>query len=249
MEFPAELIQHIRQAQQITVLTGAGISAESGVPTFRDAQRGLWAKFDPQELATPAAFASHPRLVWEWYTWRRELVSQAKPNPGHIALAQMARHVENLRLITQNVDGLHQLAGSPQVIELHGNINRTICSEEKCEVLQWEPVENPPPRCPQCGAYLRPDVVWFGEALPEGMLEAAWDATDNCQVFLSIGTSTWVEPAALLPFWAKENGAVVVEINTQPTPLTQQANFVLSGPSGIILPALVQAVWELPTGV
>ena len=243
MTVPDELRLALRQAERITVLTGAGTSAESGVPTFRDAQTGLWARYDPQELATPEAFRNNPRLVWEWYNWRRELVRTAAPNPGHLALAQMATRLPDLTLITQNVDGLHQRAGSPNVIELHGNILRTRCSQGACLVETWQETGQVPPACPRCGAHLRPDVVWFGESLPSQALEDAWLAACTCQVFFSIGTSSVVEPAASLPGLAQGYGALVVEINPHPTPLTPKADFVFRAPSGLALPALVKAVW------
>ncbi|MFN8455606.1 MAG: NAD-dependent deacylase [Anaerolineae bacterium] len=217
---PVPLIQIFRQAQCVTVLTGAGISAESGVPTFRDAQTGLWAKYSPEELATPRAFRRNPKLVWEWYAWRRELVSQAQPNPGHMALAELEKFVPTFTLITQNVDGLHQRAGSHNVIELHGNINRTKCFEEGVIIDAWPPTAETPPPCPRCGSHLRPDVVWFGENLPPQALEAAIKAAHTCDVFLSIGTSGVVHPAASLPFYALQTGATLVEINPDETPLT-----------------------------
>ena len=241
---PEALISALRQAQHVTVLTGAGTSAESGVPTFRDAQTGLWERYNPQELATPEAFQRNPKLVWEWYCWRRGLVQAAAPNPGHFALVKMAKLAPELTLITQNVDGLHQRAGSAGVIELHGNILRTRCSREGNRVESWPETDPSPPVCPQCGANLRPDVVWFGENLPHQALEEAWLAACTCQVFLSIGTSSVVEPAASLPGLAKGYGALVVEINPAETPLTPQADFVLRAPSGVALPALVEAVWE-----
>ena len=223
----------------MAVLTGAGISAESGVPTFRDAQTGLWAKFKPEELATPEAFERNPKLVWEWYQWRRERVGLVAPNAGHLALAALERRVPEFTLITQNVDGLHQRAGSRKVIELHGNITRTKCFAENVVVEQWPETMEAPPRCPRCGAWLRPDVVWFGEMLPPGAFEAAEAASARCEVFFSIGTSTVVYPAAALPFAALRAGATVVEVNPNPTPLSAQAAFVLQGLSGEILPALI----------
>ncbi len=245
MTFPAPLIQTLRSARRVTVLTGAGVSAESGVPTFRDAQTGLWAKYSPQDLATPEAFRRDPRLVWEWYQWRGELVSRARPNPGHLALADWAQRLAQqgraLTLITQNVDGLHQQAGSPEVIELHGNIHRTKCFDEGRIVEGWEPTDEPPPRCPYCGGYLRPDVVWFNESLPTQALEDAFAASQNCDLFLSVGTSGLVQPAASLAYHALDAGAVVVEVNPERTPLTEHAAHFLQGPSGEILPALVRA--------
>jgi NAD-dependent deacetylase len=245
---PAHLIQSLRQVQRVTVLTGAGISAESGVPTFRDAQTGLWAKYSPEELATPQAFRRNPQLVWEWYAWRRELVAQAQPNPGHLALAQLetrlTRRGAHFTLITQNVDGLHQRAGSNNIIELHGNIHRTKCFEDGLIVESWPPTEEVPPRCPRCGGYLRPDVVWFGETLPPQALEAAYTAAHSCDVFLSIGTSGLVQPAASLPYYALQVGAVLIEINPDETPLTASATYALPGPAGQILPELLSQLNE-----
>ncbi|MFO7623969.1 MAG: NAD-dependent deacylase [Anaerolineales bacterium] len=243
VEIPAELANILRRAQRLTVLTGAGISAESGVPTFREAQTGLWARFRPEELATPAAYQRDPRLVWEWYAWRRELTAKAQPNPGHLALAEIERHIPHFSLITQNVDGLHQRAGSRQVLELHGNIQRVKCMDGNHLVENWEDSVEIPPRCPLCGSLLRPDVVWFGENLPVKALQAAWDAAETADIFLSIGTSTQVEPAASLPFAAKRCGAVIVEVNPQETPLTKSAQYSLRGRSGVVLPALVQPTW------
>ena len=245
--FPDQLLQLFRQAQQVVVLTGAGISAESGVPTFRDAQTGLWERFRPEELASPEAFRRAPRLVWEWYAWRRELVSRASPNPGHLALVELEKRLPAFTLITQNVDGLHQRAGSGvrfPVIELHGNIQRTKCFEDEQLVDTWEEAGEIPPRCPRCNALLRPDVVWFGELLPEEALSAAFAAAAGCDLFLSVGTSGLVEPAASLPFRALAAHVPVVEINPHPTPLTSQATYALPGPAGEVLPALVKAIWE-----
>ena len=226
------------------VLTGSGVSAESGVPTFRDAQTGLWERYDPQELATPEAFEHNPRLVWEWYSWRRELVGKAKPNPGHLALAELERMSSLFMLITQNVDGLHRTAGNENVIELHGNIRHSKCSEEGVVVEEPDESEDIPPRCPHCGASLRPDVVSFGEALPYEAFEAAVDAARNCDLFFSVGTSSLVYPAASLPYEALNSGATLVEINPDETPLSARANFVLRGTAGEIMPELVEALQE-----
>jgi NAD-dependent deacetylase len=230
----------LRSARDVVVLTGAGISAESHIPTFRDAQTGLWATYSPEELATPQAFRRNPWLVWEWYAWRRELVSQAQPNPGHLALAELERRVPEFTLITQNVDGLHRRAGSVNVIELHGNINRTKCFDEGVIIESWPPTTEVPPRCPRCGGYLRPDVVWFGETLPPQALGAAFEAAARCDVFFSIGTSALVHPAASLPYQAIQHEAVVVEINPAQTPLTDRATYVLQGPAGQVLPELLK---------
>ncbi len=239
---PVELMEVLAAAECVTVLTGAGVSAESGVPTFRDAQTGLWAKFSPEELATPRAFRRDPRLVWEWYEWRRILVAGALPNPAHLALAEMQNIFHRFHLITQNVDGLHQRAGSRNVIELHGNISRTKCSEEGTIISSCKDTGNIPPKCPSCGALLRPDVVWFEEPMPEMEMRQATDASTHCNVFFSIGTSTVVYPAASLPVEALRSGAMVVEINPQVTPFTAKARFALAGAAGVVLPELLKAL-------
>ncbi|MDX1688711.1 MAG: NAD-dependent deacylase [Candidatus Promineifilaceae bacterium] len=244
VNIPEDLIATLRRAQKVTVLTGAGVSAESGVPTFRDAQTGLWAKYDPQELATPQAFRRDPKLVWEWYEWRRELIDEAEPNPAHYALAEMERHVPTFTLITQNIDNLHREAGSHDLVELHGNIRRNKCFEEDRAVTEWEPAEEGPPSCPECGGPLRPDVVWFGEALPQNALATAITATRTCDLFLSIGTSALVHPAAALPLEAVQNGARTVEINPEETPVSAWMDVILAGRAGELLPALVAAAWS-----
>lgn len=238
-----DALQHaLTAARRLVVLTGAGISAESGVPTFRDAQTGLWARFRPEELATPDAFRSNPRLVWEWYAWRRSLLASAQPNAGHHALVELERRFSEFTLVTQNVDGLHHQAGSHTVIELHGNIARTRCFDENTLVDEWDDKGDVPPRCPRCGGMLRPDVVWFQEALPAAALSAATRASEACDVFLSIGTSGLVYPAAGLPLRALAAGSVVVDINTDPTPLSASASYVLRGAAGTVLPALVRCI-------
>lgn len=243
INIPQDLITTLRRAQRVTVLTGAGVSAESGVPTFRDAQTGLWAQYDPQELATPQAFRRNPKLVWEWYEWRRQLIGAAEPNPAHDALAEMERRVPTFTLITQNIDNLHAEAGSRNLIELHGNIRRNKCFEENRVVTDWEPAAEPPPRCPHCGGLLRPDVVWFGETLPPDALHAALAAARACDVFLSVGTSALVHPAAVLPLEAAESGARTAEVNPDQTAVSAWMDDRLSGPAGHLLPALVAAAW------
>lgn len=240
---PAALVTRLRVARRLVVLTGAGISAESGVPTFREAQTGLWARYNPEELATPEAFRGNPQRVWEWYAWRQERVRQAEPNTGHYALVEMERRVAEFVLITQNVDGLHRRAGSHQVVELHGNLFRVKCFDEDRPVENWPESADIPPRCPHCGGLLRPDVVWFGERLPVSALQAAEQAAATAEIFFSIGTSALVYPAADLPFTALTAGATVVEINPQPTPLSPHVTFSLNGPAGAILPGLVEQVW------
>jgi NAD-dependent deacetylase len=239
--FPEALIDALGRARKLAVLTGAGISAESGVPTFRDAQTGLWAHYDPQDLATPEAFRRDPKLVWEWYAWRRTLVAAARPNPGHLALARMQAWFPGFALITQNVDGLHARAGSVDVVELHGSIQRIVCSAGCGVVDAFDPGASPP-RCPKCAAWLRPDVVWFGEPLPAAALESARRAAADCEVFFSVGTSALVYPAADLPRVARDAGALLVEINPDQTPLSALAVFALRGPAGTVLPALLRAL-------
>ncbi len=241
-EFPPDIIEALGSSQRVAVLTGAGISAESGIPTFREAQSGLWSRYDPAELATPQAFKRNPKLVWEWYTWRRQLISKAEPNSGHFALVEMENLYSEFTLITQNIDGLHRLAGSRKIIELHGNISRTKCSAENILIAESPELDEIPPLCPHCGDHLRPDVVWFGESLPQEALESAIQAANSCQVFLSIGTSTLVEPAASLPFIALRNGATMIEINPQETPLTPFVNYSSHHPAGQVLPQLVAAI-------
>jgi NAD-dependent deacetylase len=243
-DLPSDLVEALRDAERVVALTGSGISAESGVPTFREAQTGLWERYDPQQLATPQAFARDPRLVWDWYAWRRRLVAEAEPNSGHRALAELERRVPEFSLVTQNVDGLHARAGSRNVIELHGSILRSKCSLEGEVAEPEEHDDSVPPRCPRCGSFLRPDVVWFGEMLPPGAFEAASVAARRCDVFLSVGTSSLVYPAAALPYEALESGAALVEVNPSETPLTPHADYSLRGSAGQALPALLLRLFD-----
>lgn len=220
----------------LVALTGAGVSAESGVPTFRG-QEGLWRQYSPQELATPAAFRRDPELVWRWYDWRRELIGDCQPNAAHETLTEMDRALTDFTLVTQNVDGLHQLAGTERLLELHGNIWRVCCT--RCDYATEDrrvPLPHLPPHCPSCDGLLRPDVVWFGESLPRGPLEAAWTAASRCRTMLVIGTSALVEPAASLPLAALRQGARLVEVNPQETSLSRHAHEVLRDPAGEALP-------------
>jgi NAD-dependent deacetylase len=241
MTVPGGLLDALRAARQVCVLTGSGISAESGVPTFREAQTGLWQQYDPQELATPEAFQRDPELVWRWYRWRRELVAAARPNAGHEALVTLASLVPEFTLVTQNVDGLHQRAGSDGVIEFHGNLFEDRCFVEGCIVRDAD-MSSAVPLCPGCGGMLRPGVVWFGEAIPESAMHAAAAAVSNCDLFFSIGTSALVWPAAGLADAARQQGASVVEVNLDATPLSSQTDFCLQGKSGSILPELVDCL-------
>jgi NAD-dependent deacetylase len=244
MQFPSDLIFILRKAERVSVLTGAGASQESGLRTFRDTQSGLWAQYRPEDLATPEAFARDPKLVWDWYAFRREAVKAVRPNPGHYALVEMEKRYAEFALITQNVDGLHRMAGNRSVLELHGNINRVRCSECGRFTETWGSDLESVPRCDECDGLLRPDVVWFGESLPRQELESAVSASRRAQVFFSIGTSGVVQPAAALAHAAREKGAVVVEINAEQTLLTPNVDFAFHGRSGEILPELVKAVWN-----
>lgn len=242
IEVPPPLAEALRGARRVVASTGAGVSAESGVPTFRDALTGLWARYDPMELGTPEAFARDPALVWSWFAWRRDIVRRAEPNPGHHALARLEDVVPSFTLVTQNVDGLHARAGSRNIVELHGNILRVRCSRCGHVPHAWDEAATAPPPCEVCGALLRPDVVWFGEQLPERAIEDAVLAAQESDVFLTVGTSSVVFPAAILPEIARSSGAVVVEINPIETPLSPSATHVLRYPSGVALPALVDAI-------
>lgn len=229
----------LTEAERIAVLTGAGISHESGVPVFRG-QGGLWREYRPEDLATPEAFDRDPRLVWEWYDWRRSVVAGAQPNPGHRALVELEQRTADFALITQNVDGLHDLAGSRRLLKLHGDLWTLRClgcgAESRNRTV---PLPELPPRC-TCGGLLRPGVVWFGEALPADVLQQALTAAERAQVFLVAGTSAVVQPAASLPLVARQAGARVVEVNLEETPLSSQVDASFLGKSGELLPRLVE---------
>jgi NAD-dependent deacetylase len=238
-----DLLHRLRRARRVMVLTGAGMSAESGIPIFRDAQTGLWAKYRPEELATPEAFEAHPARVWQWYEERRANVRAAEPHAGHFALVQMEKLLPDVRIVTQNVDGLHQLAGSNQVTELHGNILRSKCSISMRPIsADWLADDaHVPPRSPYVrGGLARPDVVWFGEVLPQQAVDTAMAAASGCEFCFSIGTTSLVHPAASLPLIALEHGAALVEINPDETPLSVHADQCLRGTAARVLPALLQ---------
>ena len=228
----------LKEARSVAVLTGAGVSAESGVPTFRG-PGGLWKQYRPEDLATPGAFAHDPKLVWEWYDWRRGRIAEIQPNPGHYALAEMEKRIPRFTLITQNVDGLHEQAGSRNVLRLHGSIWMVRCMS--CEAESEDrrtPLPQIPPVC-DCGGMLRPGVVWFGEPLPPGVWREAEAAARSAELFLVIGTSAVVYPAAGLAQIAKSSGARIVEINVAETVLSKEIDEFLQGPSGELLPRLI----------
>jgi len=247
MDIPADLTDRLRDARHLLFFTGAGVSAESGIPTFRDAMTGLWSRFEATDLATPEAYARDPALVWGWYEWRRMKVLRAQPNPAHAAIAGFARHAE-VSVVTQNVDDLHERAGSAVCAHLHGSLHKPRCFE--CGRRASYPPGVPdlpeggeriaPPACERCGGPLRPGVVWFGESLPEADWAAAMAALESADVVFSVGTSSLVWPAAEIPVWAARRGACVVQVNPQPTALDPIASHTLRGPAGAVLPALLQ---------
>ncbi|OKI66000.1 SIR2 family NAD-dependent protein deacylase [Micromonospora sp. CB01531] len=246
---PREAVALLGQARRVVIFTGAGMSAESGVPTFRDALTGLWQRFDAQALATSQAFRDDPALVWGWYEWRRSIVGRARPNPGHLAVAAIEARVPDGALVTQNVDDLHERAGSPAPVHLHGSLfapRCVACAHPAPVPAEEEPAEGrrvPPPRCAHCSAPVRPGVVWFGEALPQEALAAAVEATSSCDLLLTVGTSGLVYPAAEIPQVAARFGAAVIQVNPEETPLDAVADVNLRGPAARVLPALVEAVW------
>jgi len=232
----------IDNASSITVLTGAGISAESGIPTFRG-EDGLWRKFRSEELATQDAFQRDPKLVWEWYDWRRGLVKEAMPNPGHYALVNLENEKTNFTLVTQNIDGLHQLTGNRNIIEMHGNLWQIRCTS--CGVVEENhdvPLKEIHPKCKNCDALGRPNVVWFGEMIPMSIIDNILIAIDKCQVMLIVGTSGIVEPAASMGLVAKHTGKTVIEVNLETTPNSSHYDISILGKSGEILPMLCRGV-------
>lgn len=247
MEIPQQLITALRAARHVVVLTGAGVSAESGIPTFRDAMTGLWERFDAEELATLKAYKQDRELVWGWYEWRRAKVMKAQPNPAHRAIAELERRLPKLTLVTQNVDDLHERAGSRDVIHLHGSLHQPRCLA--CARPYAFPPGIPdepeggrrlsPPRCGHCGGPIRPGVVWFGETLPEESWQRAKNAAEQCDLLFSIGTSSLVQPAASLPHLAASKGAVVVQVNPQGTELDRVARYNITGAAGVVMPEIV----------
>jgi NAD-dependent deacetylase len=244
MNIPNILLVKLSTAKHVAALTGAGISAESGIKTFRDPD-GLWTKYNPAELASADGFMANPELVWGWYEMRRDIVNNAQPNPGHYAIAEMEKIFEKFTLITQNVDRLHQRAGSKNVRELHGNIIDNHCFSCK-KPFHGDTVlpDKQLPMCPECGGKIRPSVVWFGEMLPYEVLNAAEIAASQCDVFFSIGTAGEVYPAANLPIIARRHGAYIAEVNPNKTMISGYMDCCLNAASGVALPALLEAYKE-----
>lgn len=241
-----DLRERLRTATRIAVLTGAGISAESGVATFRS-PGGLWTKFKPEELASMEAFMRNTDLVWEWYEHRRKVVEEARPNAGHLALVEMERYFDRVDVITQNVDGLHTRAGSSRVHELHGSLRDHRCLD--CgKPYELKEDETGVPRCPHCGGIIRPGVVWFGEMLPEEPWDKSERAARQCDIFMTVGTSALVVPAAYLPYTAASAGAFVIEVNPEETDFTRFADLSLRGSAGEELPKLLEMIKQVKAG-
>jgi NAD-dependent deacetylase len=235
----------LARSARLAVFTGAGVSKESGIPTFREPETGLWAQYDPMQLATPEAYRENPAFVWSWYEHRFGVTADAEPNPGHLAIAELEQLLPKVDVITQNIDGLHQRAGSSHVIELHGSMHSFRCIEGRHRGYRWEDFSDQtekPPRCPECGDYLRPEVVWFGEGLPPDAFGAAQHLSAGCDVMLIVGTSGVVYPAAAMPLIAKEAGATVIDVNPEWDALARTSDVFLQGPGGEVLPKLVLAV-------
>ncbi|NLE22323.1 MAG: NAD-dependent deacylase [Actinobacteria bacterium] len=235
----------LARSARVAVFTGAGASKESGIPTFREPETGLWARYDPMRLATPEAYRDDPPFVWSWYEHRFGVAAAAQPNPGHYAIAELEHLLPQVVVITQNIDGLHQRAGSSHVIELHGTMHSFRCIDGRHRGFGWDDFadqDEKPPRCPACGDYLRPEVVWFGEGLPPDALDAAQRLSASCEVMLIVGTSGVVYPAAAIPMIAREAGATVIDVNPERDSLTRLCDVFLQGAGGEVLPELIAAV-------
>lgn len=236
-----EAAKILSESKKVVVSSGAGISRESGIPTFRENQTGIWANFNPEELATVEGFVKNPSLVWDWYQERIKMIARVDPNPAHYAIAKMQNFFNDFTLITQNIDNLHQKAGSIKVCELHGNIFEYKCFKENIIIEHLPDTKESPPKCENCGSMIRPNVVWFGEALPEDRLSFAFKKASRCDCMIVIGTSGLVQPAASLPFVAKQNsGAFIIEVNPEESVITTITDVFIKGKAGEILPELVR---------
>lgn len=245
INFPEKFLQRLKTADSIVFFTGAGISAESGIATFRG-ENGIWKKFRPEELANFDAFMSNPDRVWEWYQYRREIVHNCEPNPGHLAIAEFEKYFDKVTVVTQNIDGLHARAGSNEIFEVHGNIERNYCVE--CKTFYDSPEikeSETTPKCEKCGGLIRPDVVWFGEALPMDIFSAGERAAEQSDICFIVGTSAVVYPAAYIPISAKQSGSYLVEVNVDKTEISSSVDLSLQGKSGEILPEIMKIVKEL----
>ncbi|MGE5353943.1 MAG: SIR2 family NAD-dependent protein deacylase [Acidobacteriota bacterium] len=243
--FRRDFLEVLKEAENVVFFTGAGISAESGISTFRGTD-GIWNKLKPEELANFDAFLKNPDRVWEWYQYRRHIIDNSMPNPAHLAIAEMQDYFKSLTVVTQNVDNLHRRAGSRTVYELHGNIERNYCIECKTPYNSPEfASDNKVPRCEKCGGLVRPDIVWFGEMLPEEDFSKSEEAAEKCDIMFAVGTSAVVYPAARIPLLAKRLGAYLVEVNLEETELSSLANYVLLGKAGEILPGILEEVIKL----
>ncbi len=242
IHFREDFLGKLKSASRLVFFSGAGISAESGIPTFRG-EEGLWKKFKPEELANFNSFIRNPQMVWEWYQYRRKIGKESLPNPGHFAIAEMEKYFSDVTVVTQNVDNLHRRAGSKNIYELHGNIEKNFCiaCHSRYDFLDFQESVDVP-RCKSCGGLIRPDVVWFGEMLPQDVFSEAESKASKCDICFIVGTSGIVYPAAFIPLTAKQNGAYLVEININPTELSSTADYSLYGRSGEILPLILSAV-------
>jgi NAD-dependent deacetylase len=242
MEIPNRLIEELKKAKSIIFFTGAGISAESGIDTFRG-KGGVWNKMSAQELASYDGFMKNPNLVWEWYQYRRKIIRKTEPNAGHKTIAEFEKYFNEVTVVTQNVDNLHKRAGSSNILELHGNIERNFCIACKTfyEVEKFVNTTEVP-RCDKCGGLIRPDVVWFGEMLPQNIFAEAERKAANSDICFVVGTSAVVYPAVYIPLSAKEGGATVVEINIEPTELTSTTNYSIAGKAGEVLPEIYRLI-------
>jgi NAD-dependent deacetylase len=237
IDIPESVINRLSEAESVVFFTGAGISAESGIPTFRG-KDGIWNKLKPEELANFDAFMRNPEMVWEWYSHRKQIIHQSKPNKAHIAIAEMQDLFNEVTVVTQNIDNFHRRAGSRTVYELHGNIERNYCIECKTFYNDELPMAGKIPKCTKCGGLIRPDIVWFGEYLPQDQFTAGEKAARNCDIFFVVGTSAVVYPAASLIYVARDNGAYIVEVNTEETEISYLADKSFYGEAGKVLPAI-----------